>query len=70
MDARGWVIAVIGCSTDFVLASGGTFTALLAENGGLPSKVGVALAIVTGFVAAARRLQALVQLPPMANGAK
>lgn len=67
MNARAWVIAVIGCTTDFILASGGAFIAVAAEVQTTPSKMTYIAIIVTGLLAAARRLQALVQLPPM-NG--
>ena len=70
MDSRAWVIAIVGCTTDFILAAGGAFIAVAAEVQTTPSRMTYIAIVVTGLIAASRRLQALVQLPPMSNGGK
>ena len=69
MEARDWIVYVIACVTDFVIAAGGAFSAVVVATDSTQflSPNALATIAVTGLLASARRLQALVQLPPMSS---
>lgn len=69
MNGRDWLIAVIACVTDFVLAAGGAFSSVAVATDSTSALTPNAIAVVltTGLLAAARRLQAMVALPPMTS---
>lgn len=69
MDTRDWIVAVIACVTDFVLAAGGAFSAVVVatDSTQMLSPNALATIAVTGLIASARRLQAMVSLPPMSS---
>lgn len=62
-----WVTILISCISDFVISAGGALTAAMVATGGatiMPSKAVALVAIITGAIAAARRVQALMAVPP------
>lgn len=69
MNGRDWLIAVVACVTDFVLAAGGAFSsvAVATDSTSALTPNAIAVIIVTGLISAARRLQAMVALPPMSQ---
>ncbi len=63
-----WITLGVSFMSDFLITAGSTLGgAMVATSGGpvsVPSKGVWILALITGLVAAARRVQALLQTPP------
>lgn len=61
-----WATIVVSCISDFVISAGGAVMAAMVGTGStdMPSKAACLVAVLTGAVAAARRVQALLQVPP------
>jgi len=64
-----WLTITVSCVSDFIISAGGAITAAMVGTGStaMPSKAVALVACITGAIAAARRVQALLQVPP-ANG--
>ena len=61
-----WLTLAISFSSDFVISAGGCLTTAMVATGEteMPSTPVLLFAIVTGLVAASRRIQALLAPPP------
>lgn len=61
-----WISLVISGVTDFIISAGGCVTTAMVATGStaMPSTATWIFAVITGAVAASRRLQALLQVPP------
>ncbi len=65
-----WLTLIVSSISDFVISAGGALTAAMVATGStqMPGKATALVAIITGAIAAARRVQALLSVPPV--GAK
>ena len=64
MTTNQYFTIIVSFITDFMVTAGSTLAGGALGNGQIPSKSVWALAAVTGMVAAARRVQALLATPP------
>lgn len=66
MNSTYWTLGV-SFVTDFIISAGGALSTAMVATGStsLPTKATAVFAIVTGLVAASRRIQALLQVPPV-----
>jgi len=60
------LLLLISFASDFVITAGSIVTGAMMEGGtvALPNRAVIVLALVMGVVVAARRAQALLQMPP------
>ena len=65
-----WLTLIVSAMTDFVIGAGGCLTTAMVATGSttMPTAPVMIFAIVTGAVTAARRVQALLQSPPLRQG--
>lgn len=63
MTTQTWITLSISFLTDFIISAGGAITTAMvaSDNTAVPSVAVCIFAIVTGLVAASRRVQALLQ---------
>ena len=61
-----WLILIVSFGSDFVISAGGCLTTAMVATGDtqMPSTPVLLFAIVTGLVAASRRIQALLSPSP------
>lgn len=62
-----WTTLAISFLSDFVISAGGAMLTAMVASGQteVPKPAVMIFAIVTGLVAAGRRVQALLQVPPV-----
>ena len=62
MTTQTWITLVISFITDFIISAGGAVSTAMVATGStaLPTKATAVFAVVTGLVAASRRIQALL----------
>lgn len=67
MTTPTWVTLIVSFITDFIISAGGALSTAMVATGStsMPTKATTAFAIVTGLIAASRRIQALLQVPPV-----
>ena len=63
---------VVSFFTDFMISGGSAYTAAMVGAGStqVPTRAALILALVTGLIAGARRLQALMAPPPLPPNGK
>lgn len=67
MSTSTWITLTVSFVTDFIISAGGALSTAMVATGStaLPTKATAVFAIITGLVAASRRVQAL--LSPSVN---